>query len=289
MEFQRVNSRGYLFSFTEPYFTNIYVINGDKHIIFLDTYLGPDVVKETKKKLFEEGISDKPFIVFNSHADYDHYWGNQEFSDSWIIAHDSSYKRIQTQGKESLTRYEKMQRGEVKITLPNLLFRKKLTLPEDKIEFFHSPGHTGDSASCWDQVDRVLFVGDNLESPFPQINLLNLKEWQTSLEEYTKIDPKTIITGHTVIQNNKNLLTNNYDYIKNIQSLKINYTNFSENEKLVHFRNVRRIGGLYQEKGDKNKAKEYFNEALKIINDTENVPDNIERRNRLIELIKKID
>jgi cyclase len=289
MDYQRVGSRGHLFSFKEPYLTNVYAINSDKHVIIVDTFLGPEAIYEIKNKLLEEGVTEKLFIAFNSHADYDHYWGNQEFSNGWIISHDSAFKRIQTQGKDSLVIHGDMKMGEVIITPPNLLFRKKLTLTEARVEFFHSPGHTGDSASCLDQIDRVLFVGDNLESPFPQINLLNLKEWQASLEEYLKIDPSIIVSSHDPPQKDKQLINKNYEYIKNIQSLKINHINFSGHEKLIHFRNLRRIGGLYYEKGDKNRTKEYYNEALKIINDSDETADNIERKQKLLELIQKIN
>ncbi|MBN1683457.1 MBL fold metallo-hydrolase [Candidatus Bathyarchaeota archaeon] len=288
MEYQKVGTRGHLFTFNEPYLTNVYVINGKKHIIFLDTFLGPNAIIEIKKRLIEEEVYGKSFIVFNSHADYDHYWGNQEFVNDLIIAHDSAYKRIKAQGKQSLELYGKIKKGDVKITPPNLLFRKKIILTYDEVEFNYTPGHTGDSASCFDQVDKVLFVGDNLELPFPQVNLLNLKDWQSSLEEYLNINPSIIISGHDLPSNNLDILNKNLNYIKNLHSNKINYNNYSEDEKIKHFRNLRRIGGLYFEKGDKKKSKEYYNEALKVINDSLNTIENSSRKEKLLELVKKL-
>ena len=285
MDLQKVGSRGYLFTFKNPYLTNVYVINAPKHIYVLDTFLGPTPMKLIKDQLAKEGVKDKPYIAFNSHADYDHYWGNQEFSSGWIIAHDSAHRRIQAQGEESLKEYGQYSIGDVKITQPNLLFRKKLTLPEDKLEFNYTPGHTGDSASVWDSVDRLLFVGDNLEAPFPQVNLLNLKDWQTSLEDYIKLDPAIIISGHDPMMKDSKLLHENLEYIKGLQSLKVPRAGWTEQHRLIHYRNLRRLGGLYTARGDPRKASEYYREAIDVLDESEKTTENAERRSRLDELI----
>ncbi len=288
MDLQKVGSRGYLFTFNSPYLTNVYVINAPKHIYVLDTFLGPTPMKLIKDQLVSEGVKDKPYIAFNSHADYDHYWGNQEFSQGWIIAHDSAHRRIQAQGDESLKEYGQHSMGEVKITQPNLLFRKKLTLPEDKIEFIYTPGHTGDSASVWDPVDHLLFVGDNLEAPFPQVNLLNLKDWQTSLEEYIKLNPAIIISGHDKMMKDQKLLLENLEYIKGLQSLKIPRASWTEQHRLIHYRNLRRLGGLFAGRGDPRRAADYYHEAITVLSESEKTPENTERRSRLDELLQKL-
>ncbi|MCX6643369.1 MAG: MBL fold metallo-hydrolase [Candidatus Bathyarchaeota archaeon] len=285
MDLQKVGTRGYLFTFNNPYHTNVYVINAPKHIYVLDTFLGPTPMRLVKDQLMKEGVKDKPYIAFNSHADYDHYWGNQEFSGGWIIAHDSANRRIQAQGEENLKEYRQYSMGEVKITQPNLLFRKKLTLPEDKLEFIYTPGHTGDSASVWDPVDHLLFVGDNIEAPFPQINLLNLKDWQTSLEEYIKLEPIIIVSGHDPIMRETKLLQENLEYIKGLQSLKVPRVKWAEQHRLIHYRNLRRLGGLFAGRGDPRKALDYYREALDVLNESEKTIENSERRSRLDELI----
>ena len=288
MDLQKVGSRGYLFTFNNPYLTNVYVINTPKHIYVLDTFLGPTPMRLMKDQLAKEGVQGKPFIAFNSHADYDHYWGNQEFSEDWIIAHDSAHRRIQAQGEESLKEYGQYSMGEVKITQPNLLFRKKLTFPKDKLEFNYTPGHTGDSASVWDSVDNLLFVGDNLEAPFPQVNLLNLKDWQTSLEEYIKLDPAIIISGHDPMMKDSKLLHENLEYIKGLQSLKVPRDGWTEQHRLIHYRNLRRLGELIAGRGDPRKAADYYHEAINVLSESEKTTENMERRSRLDELLRSL-
>ena len=68
-------SRGYLFTWNDPYRTNVYAINGDKHLFICDTFLGIEPMEEALKHLRGEGIGN-PVVVFISHGDYDHYWGS---------------------------------------------------------------------------------------------------------------------------------------------------------------------------------------------------------------------
>jgi len=72
MEFQRIGSRGLLFTWMEPYHTNVYVIVGPKRVFVIDTFLGPDPMADVAARLREEGVDGKPFVAFNTHADYDH-------------------------------------------------------------------------------------------------------------------------------------------------------------------------------------------------------------------------
>ena len=282
MRFERVGSRGFLFAFDEPYATNVYVVAAPRNVYMLDTFLGPEPMRGVKACLAAEGVSGRPFVAFNSHADYDHYWGNQEFAGGWIVAHDSALRRVQQQGSESLRDYGRYAMGEVTITPPNLLFRKRLTLPLDGVEFIHTPGHTGDSASCWDSVDRVLYAGDNVESPFPQVNLLNLKDWQASLEECLRLGPEVVVSGHDP-PSDTSLLRGILEYLKGLQSLRVPRDSWDEPRRLAHLRNLRRIGGLYAERGDPKKATEYLQEALATLDEMEPTPENRSRRARIEE------
>ncbi|MHA1447095.1 MAG: MBL fold metallo-hydrolase, partial [Candidatus Heimdallarchaeaceae archaeon] len=161
MKVQKVGSRGYVFTFEDPYKLNIYVINGEEHIFICDTGFGSDSVNELLDYLRSIDIHSKPFIVFNSHADYDHVWGNHVFKESEIIAHELSPEIFQKEGEEILEKYEEHKRGEVILTPPNKLFKEKIVFEDEGVEFYHSPGHTLESSSCFDHKEKILFVGDN--------------------------------------------------------------------------------------------------------------------------------
>jgi len=105
MKVQEVGTRGFLFTFEDPYLTNLYVINGERFLFICDTFLGPDSIKEVLKYLKKRGFTSKPKIVFNSHHDYDHIWGNQCFKDSIILAHELCKKKIEEIGEDDLKEY----------------------------------------------------------------------------------------------------------------------------------------------------------------------------------------
>lgn len=54
MDFQRIGSRGLLFTWMEPYHTNVYVTVGTRHVFVIDTFLGPEPMEAVKTKLAEE-------------------------------------------------------------------------------------------------------------------------------------------------------------------------------------------------------------------------------------------
>lgn len=269
MKVQKVGSRGYVFTFEDPYKLNIYVINGEEHIFICDTGFGSDSVNAILDYLRTLDIHSKPFIVFNSHADYDHVWGNHVFKESEIIAHELSPEIFQKEGEEILEIYGEHKRGEVMLTPPNRLFKEKIVFKIEGVEFYHSPGHTLESSSCFDHKEKVLFVGDNIESPFPYINFLNLENYCDSLREYLSRNAKVIISGHDEVMFDESLILKNLQYLETIQSKKIDRKNFTKQHRGIHFQNTSRLAELLKEKGDKNAAQRYYREALEILKEAE--------------------
>lgn len=173
MQCERIGQRGYLFTFDDlkqahyDCSTSVYVINGANRYVFCDSYLGEKYIELMAKYLFAK-CGKKEGVVFNSHYHWDHIWGNSAFKETLIISHTLTRDLIKLYGH---LEYEKNKAEfaseKVEIVLPNLTFTERLTFQDDGVEFFFSPGHTGDSSSCIDLVDKILFVGDNLESPYP--------------------------------------------------------------------------------------------------------------------------
>ncbi|MFA5868423.1 MAG: MBL fold metallo-hydrolase [Candidatus Bathyarchaeia archaeon] len=287
MEYQRVGGRGHLFTWEEPYLCSVYVVDAPGHVFMVDTFLGPDPMEDVQAKLREIGVG-KPDVVFNTHADYDHIWGNMAFEGSLIVAHDSSLKRISAQGEEAMTRFKAHMMGAVRLRPPNLVFRKRIAFVEDGVEFFYTPGHTGDSASCFDSVDRVLIAGDNIVAPYPYINLLNLKEYIQSLEEYKRLGAKTIIPGHDPPQRDSALLDANLDYLRMVASGHVDLGAMDQRQLGAHYPNTVRLAELYTEKADKAKAKEYYGEALKVLNLLEPSTENEARKAKVSSRLKDL-
>lgn len=276
MKVQKVGSRGYLFTFDEPYKTNLYVINATHHLFICDTFLGPDPIKDVMKFLDKEKCTTKPVVVFNSHYDYDHIWGNSEFKDSIILAHELCRKMIKDEGEDDLKKYESHKRGEITLALPNVVFKEKKSFLEDEVEFYHTPGHTEDSSSCYDHVDEVLFVGDNLESPYPYIRILNIETYIETLEEYLTRDVNFIVSGHDDLMKDNQLIKSNLTYLQNLNQNQVDSTKFSKEQRGIHYSNITQLGELKAQAGKKESALEYYNEAAKLLNEAEDSP-NVEK------------
>ena len=67
-----------------------------------DTFLGPDSMKDIARIIKDNGHHEKPVVVFNSHADWDHVWGNCYFEDAMIISHRECRNRMIAEWEEEL-------------------------------------------------------------------------------------------------------------------------------------------------------------------------------------------
>lgn len=224
MDLKKIGTRGFLFTFYElknseyDCVTNIYAINGKNYFFICDTYLGPYYIKKVKNYL-ETSFGKKQYVVFNSHSHWDHIWGNCMFENSMIISHEKCREFILTNGKEELTEHMKQFAKEnIKIILPNFTFNSKLNFTDEGLEFFYSPGHTKDSASCYDYSDNTLFVGDNIDDPIPCYICSNdLNEYKNTLEKYLSINACNIIQSHGEPAA-RMLIEDNINYLKKLIS-----------------------------------------------------------------------
>ncbi|MCG3216898.1 MAG: MBL fold metallo-hydrolase [Candidatus Heimdallarchaeota archaeon] len=288
MKTQKVGGRGFLFTFDDPYKTTMYVINGNKHIFICDTFLGPDPIADVLKYLEDNGVSGKPIIVFNSHYDYDHYWGNQCFENSMILAHELCKVKMEEEGENDLKEFESHKKGLVKLTLPSVLFRDKLVFVDDRVEFYHTPGHTEDSSSCFDHVDQVLLVGDNIESPFPYLRINNLNEYIKTLKEYLTRDAKIVISGHDDLMENFDLIKSNLEYLEKFAKGDINRIGFTKKQREIHYQNLTQIGEDLHKKGKTEAALAYYVEAAQILEELEQTSRVDELKGKISKIIKEL-
>jgi glyoxylase-like metal-dependent hydrolase (beta-lactamase superfamily II) len=213
MKVSEIGTRGVLFTFYEldGYPTNVYVIRGMTHTFICDTFLGPESMEKLIHYLHSH-YEVRPYVVFNSHYHWDHIWGNCAFTSAWIIAHTACNKLIEEHGRKELTAHGEYLTGEVELILPGLTFSERLIFRNEEVEFFYSPGHTLDSATCFDQKDRILFTGDNVESPIPYVFSQDLTAYGVTLEHYLNMEYDVLIPGHGPLPQ-KTLIAENLAYI----------------------------------------------------------------------------
>ncbi|MHA1211450.1 MAG: MBL fold metallo-hydrolase [Candidatus Heimdallarchaeota archaeon] len=286
MRTTKVGSRGVVFTFDDlttedaecP--TNVYVINGNKHVFICDTFLGPDSMSGVKDYI-EKHFGGKPIVIFNSHYDYDHHWGNCAFVSDMILSHSLCKTMIEKHGLDDLEKQKKWLRGEVKIVLPTTVFEEKYDFEDEGVHFFHTPGHTEDSASCYDCVDEILFVGDNIEEPIPYIRtgLEGIKIYIETVKNYLSYSFKTLIPGHGPITD-RSLLDSNLSYLEHFPELKdpINLKVFVRNFYHIHLHNLTTLADEYLKSENKEEAIQLYNKFIAVAIETKAESDEVIER-----------
>lgn len=209
---REIGIRGVIFTYDDD--ISVYLIKGDHHYVLCDTHLGPLSMNVIKDYLPIQ-LTPKELLVFNSHSDWDHIWGNCAFEDAKIIGHTSARSRMREIGDYELNRLRKFHHGDIKLKYPNLTFSETLVLEEEDIEFIYAPGHTIDSSLCFDRRDSVLYVGDLVEFPIPYLDYYDLHAFIETLEFIKNFPAKIKLSAHSGVVN-EDLIERNLSYIKDI-------------------------------------------------------------------------
>ncbi|GAC1398699.1 MAG: MBL fold metallo-hydrolase [Chloroflexota bacterium] len=189
------------------------LVCGETYTVLVDTLLSPPHLGGAASAIASRG---KPLLVVNSHADWDHWWGNAAFPDAPVIAHRLTQERQRTEGKRSLI---DMQRKDSQtfsgITLKpaTIAFEGALSLDIGglHIELSLLPGHTRDCIVAYIPERRLLFAGDVAEDPIPLLNAGGVGSWADMLEEWaTRAD--TVVPAHGAIAGPE-LLRRNATYL----------------------------------------------------------------------------
>jgi glyoxylase-like metal-dependent hydrolase (beta-lactamase superfamily II) len=147
-------------------------------VVLVDTTSLP-AISARIVELLRPALDGRRLLVVNTHADYDHAWGNATFAPDGpfpapIIAQEQARVRMESDAeREQLAR---MQAADpvfagVRLAPPTLTFAERLTIHggDLTIELLHTPGHTADHLCVWVSELRLLLAGDAAEHPFPVV------------------------------------------------------------------------------------------------------------------------
>jgi len=197
----KVTNRNIIFTIQEDENSkvNVGLILAKTHNFIIDTGTGKDIAKAVLEYIGED---KKPIIVINTHHDWDHVYGNEIFADKAIIAHKLCRELMDKNWDEqrrSITERNMCFDKEAKKHLPNVLFEGSMSFQDDGITIFHSPFHTEDSVSIYDDVDKVLYTGDNFGAKDKKAYLWgkNLQDCQRMIEKYKQYDFDLCLPSHS--------------------------------------------------------------------------------------------
>ena len=210
---QRMGTRGRCFTFDDG--ISLYLISGTRLHLLCDTHLGPESMTRIQEFLGDYPRPDR-MVIFNSHSDWDHIWGNCAFPDSFIIGHETCRARMSERGEYDLMENSSQKRGNVRITLPNLTFSTRLVFEDEEIEIAYAPGHTIDSAVCYDRRDRILYLGDLAEDPIPYLDFHDLDRYLDTLRSILEHPADILVSAHSGVVT-RDLIRKNMAYIADIR------------------------------------------------------------------------
>ncbi len=192
---QTIGSRGVLFGSDAipDCVTYAYLIKGKKCNYLVDTGMGSETADYIKDYIARNCPGD--VVVINTHYHWDHIWGNIGFDGNAIYAHPLAVKMINEHWDEMEQKGGKYKEGRTRNVLPNRPIADAFLFEDDGIEVFYTPGHTVDSLSVYDRIDKVLHVGDNMETPFPSVHDTEA-HLVDSLKKYLAYDFIRCVSGH---------------------------------------------------------------------------------------------
>ncbi|CAA9575118.1 MAG: hypothetical protein AVDCRST_MAG88-2744, partial [uncultured Thermomicrobiales bacterium] len=167
----------------------------------------------------------RQLLVFNTHADWDHCWGNQLFvgpgapAPAPIVASRLCAERFRAPEAgaylRSMQEQEPARFGEVRLVAPTVLFDERLTIDggDLTLELFATPGHTPDHVAVWLPEIRTLLAGDAAELPFPFARSPgSIPTLRRTLARMVELEAATALYCHAPIDRGPGLLRENIAY-----------------------------------------------------------------------------
>lgn len=206
-----------------------FVIESERYVVVLDTLINPQTATELLN-FVQPALNGRQLLVINTHADWDHCWGNSIFAGPHalhpapIIAHKICRERVWSD--ESRAELAEMQQqsprtfDDVQLQPPTITFDGECTIDGGDLTFVlaHTPGHQPDHVSVWLPELRTVFAGDAAEMPLPYVtNPFTLPELRASLAKLRALDATTALYCHARGHYTTDVIHNNIAYFDTLE------------------------------------------------------------------------
>ncbi|HEY0752769.1 MAG TPA: MBL fold metallo-hydrolase [Ktedonobacteraceae bacterium] len=202
-----------------------YVVLGSTHVVLLDTLTCPEDLAQVMATI-EPHLADRQLLCINSHADWDHCWGNgylkHRRSYVPLLAHvDCRQRLISAEALAELADYQRQSALFHAVTLvpPTLTFHEQLTISAGDltIELLHTPGHCRDHIAAWLPELHLLLAFDTLEHPLPGIaDSSCVPQMFSTLHSLLQLNAQYVLCSHSH-SISPALLSNNLTYLNEIE------------------------------------------------------------------------
>lgn len=191
---------------------------GERRAAVIDTLLCPEDMAPLQVHLARHG---RPIIVVNTHADWDHFWGNAAFPGTLIVGHRLCRERIlspETTAIEQLKAEDPARYANAALIAPDLTFETSMCIDLGglTLELHHLPGHTPDCLLSYVPERHLLYAGDCAEDPFPLLYSGPLDGWIAGLRDWAARDVETVVPAHGRV-GGVELLRENAAYLEGVR------------------------------------------------------------------------
>ncbi len=209
--------------------TNFAVIS-ERYVVLIDTLVSPStaaVMVEAVRDRLREG---RQLVVINTHADWDHYWGNGLFAGADarypapIIAHRLCRERVLGGAwQEYLVEMQQSDPAtyaEVRLVPPTITFDGSCSIfgGDLTFELIHTPGHTPDHVSIFIPEIRTLFPVDAAEDPIPFVfHAEDVPLMRASFERLAALEPERVLYHHALGSTSTDVIQHNIAYFNDLE------------------------------------------------------------------------
>ena len=207
-----------------------YVVVSARYVVLVDTLINPRTASALLDLARERLTRNRQLLVVNTHADWDHCWGNQLFAgpDAVHPAPIIATRRCaeQFRAPEAAPLLQEMQEreparfGDVRYAPPTILFDERLAIDggDLTLELFATPGHSPDHLAISIPEIRTLLAGDAAEAPFPFArSAATLPELRDSLARMAALEPAVALFCHAPVTAGPALLRDNIAYFDTLE------------------------------------------------------------------------
>ncbi len=180
-----------------------FVIRTERLLVVVDTLSTPADARLLRAAIADD-VPGRSLVVVDTHADYDHAWGNSVFADVPIIGHVRCGDRLRGhEAAADIARWSAEMPGrfdEVVATPPSILHGDDglvLDGGDVTIELIHTPGHSDDHVALYLRELGILLAGDAAEVPFPHVDTPDgLVRARASLERLAALGAAYVLPCH---------------------------------------------------------------------------------------------
>jgi glyoxylase-like metal-dependent hydrolase (beta-lactamase superfamily II) len=202
---------------------NTFIIVTERYVVVVDTMINVETAVSLLNHA-QQYLDNRQLLVINTHADYDHAWGNQVFEAPIIGTAQCAERLRDPVAQEYLEQMQEQEPdifNDVILTPPTITFDDALTIDggDLTLKLFITPGHTPDHISIYIPEIETLLAADAAEVPFPFARTAaGLPNMRASLVKLADFNAQTVLYCHAPATIGAQLLHDNIAYFDKLEA-----------------------------------------------------------------------